>query len=185
MEGPKSSKTFSQKNKMSESSKAYSYLVKLLTGRDYSEHKLKEKLQEKVRAKKFPADEAQKALNEIKERGFLREESYAEARIKAFMHKGYSANYIRQKLNQEKVSVTEETIYEIFEEYRITEKDQIERLIQKKLRSIPEDKEEAYKERQKAIRFAISKGHNPGAVFQMLKNKFSGIQIENDSFIEE
>ena len=61
----------------------YNYAIKLLTGRDYSEVKLKEKL----RLKNFDKIVVEKVIAEIKERGFLREESYLEARIKAFMHK--------------------------------------------------------------------------------------------------
>lgn len=155
------------------SKQAYSYLVKLLSSRDYSEHKLREKLREK----KFPANEIDNALNEIKERGYLKEEAYAEARIKGFMSKGYSANYIKQKLQQEKLTVSEETIYEVFDEHRVSEDEQIKKLLSKKLRVISDDKEEAHKERQKAIRFALSKGHNPGAVFKILKTKFNGAEI--------
>lgn len=155
------------------SKQAYTYLVKLLSGRDYSEHKLREKLKEK----KFPANEIDNAINEVKERGYLREAVYAEARIKGFMNKGYSASYIRQKMQQEKVTVTEEVIYEIFNEHQISENDQVERLLAKKLKNIPEDKEEAQKERQKAIRYVFSKGHNPGMVFKIMKTKYSGIQI--------
>lgn len=158
------------------SNKAYLYLIKLLSSRDYSEHKLREKMREK----KYPANEIDDAINDVKERGYLKEDLYAEARIKAFMNKGYSADYIRQKLNQEKVTVTEVEIYEIFEEHRITESDQIERLLQKKLRVISPDKEKAYNDRQKAIRYALTKGHKPSAVFSILKSKFNGIQIQED-----
>lgn len=159
------------------SKQAYSYLVKLLSSRDYSEHKLREKL----RDKKFPANEIEGAINEIKERGYLREEAYSEARIKAFMNKGYSISYIRQKLSQEKLSVTEEFIQDIFDEHQLTEADQIVRLFKKKLKIVSEDREEAQKERQKAIRYVFSKGHNPGLVFQLLKTKFTGIQIDTTS----
>lgn len=157
------------------SKQAYSYLVKLLSSRDYSEHKLREKLREK----KFPANEIDVAINEIKERGYLREEAYSEARIKGFMSKGYSISYIRQKLAQEKLSASEEFIQEVFDEHQITEADQVERLLKKKLRTLSEDREEAQKERQKAIRYAFSKGHNPGLVFGILKAKFTGIQIDS------
>lgn len=160
------------------SKQAYSYLVKLLSSRDYSEHKLREKLREK----KYPANEIDDALNEIKSRGFLREEAYAEARIKAFMSKGYSINYIKQKLHQEKVEVTEDQIHGVFEEHRETEIEQIKRLLAKKLRNIPEDREEAYKEKQKALRFALSKGHNPGSVFKILKANFNGSEFSETEF---
>jgi regulatory protein len=158
------------------SNKAYLYVIKLISSRDYSEHKLREKMREK----KYPANEIDNVISEIKAKGYLKEELYAEARIKAFMNKGYSADYIRQKLAQEKVTVTEIEIYEIFDEYHLTENDQIERLLKKKLKTISEDKEKAYKDRQKAIRYAISKGHRPGTVFSMVKSKFTGIQIQED-----
>ena len=135
-----------------------------------------------MREKKFPASEIEEAINDVKERGYLKEDLYAEARIKAFMNKGYSADYIRQKLAQEKVTVTEAEIYSIFEDHHLTENDQIERLLQKKLKTISEDKEKAYSDRQKAIRYAISKGHKPGAVFSIVKRKFTGIQIQEDDF---
>lgn len=158
--------------------KAYLYVIKLLSARDYSEHKLREKMREK----KFPADEIENVINEIKAKGHLKEELYAEARIKAFMNKGYSADFIRQKLAQEKVTVTEIEIYDIFDEYHLTENDQIERLLKKKLKTISKDKEKAYNDRQKAIRFAISKGHRPGAVFKVLKSNFNSTEIEPDLF---
>ncbi len=160
------------------SKQAYSYLVKLISARDYSEHKLREKLREK----KFPANEIEDALNEIKSRGYLREEAYSEARIKAFMSKGYSVSYIKQKLQQEKLTVSEDQIQDIFQEHRETEEDQIRRLLGKKLKVIPEDKEEAYKEKQKAVRFALSKGHNPGRVFKILKSHFNGSDIIEAEF---
>lgn len=160
------------------SQNAYSYLVKILSARDFSEHKLREKL----KLRKYPANEIDAAINEIKARGYLREDAYSEARIKAFMHKGYSVNYIKQKLHQEKVEVTEDQIHGVFEEHRETETDQIKRLLTKKLRSIPEDKEEAYKEKQKALRFALSKGHNPGSVFKILKANFHGSEFTETEF---
>lgn len=159
------------------SNKAYLYVIKLLSSRDYSEHKLREKMREK----KYPADEINNVIDEIKAKGYLKEELYAEARIKAFMNKGYSADFIRQKLTQEKVTVTEIEIYDIFEEYHLTEDDQIVRLLKKKLRSISEDKEKAYNDRQKAIRFCLSKGHKPGAVFKVLKSNFNSTNMEVDS----
>ncbi len=152
------------------SQQAYNYLIRLLSGRDYSEHKLREKL----KLKKYPANEIDAAINEVKTKGYLREEAYSEARIKAFMNKGYSVNFIKQKLSQEKVQVSNDQITEVFDEYQESELDQIKKLLAKKLKNISQDKEEAFKEKQKAARFALSKGHNPGAVFKVLKTNFNG-----------
>lgn len=145
------------------SNKAYMYLVKLLSARDYSEHKLREKLREK----KYPADEIESSINEIKEKGFLREEVYAEARVKAFMNKGYSPDYIRQKMAQEHMTVTNEAIEEIFAEYHMSTEDQIDRLVRKKMQRKTEFD---YEEESKILRFLLSKGHDFGTSKKIMKS---------------
>lgn len=153
-------------------SKAYFYLIKILSSRDYSEHKLREKLRER----KYPANEIDEVINEIKTKGYLKEDLYTEARIKGFMHKGYSIDYIRQKLAQEKLSVSIETIGAIFEEYRITEDQQIERLVLKKMGTkIPED----FEQESKILRYLIGKGHDFSRTKRILKGLIAEIKEEN------
>jgi regulatory protein len=135
------------------SKKAYSYLVKILSSRDFSEHKLREKL----RSRNFETLEIEEAIAEVKSRNFLREDNYIEARIKAFMNKGYSPDYIQQKLSQEHLQVSEEIIQAVFDEYSLTTDEQIRRLATKKLRGpFPPD----YDEQNKIIRYLLSKGHD-------------------------
>ncbi len=143
-----------------QSNTAYHYLVKLLSKRDYSEHKLIEKLREK----EFQSFEIEGAIAEIKSRGFLRADLYAESKIKGLMEKGYSPDYIRQRLDGEQITVTNEIINNVFVEYQITPEDQIWRLIQKK---IPNNKkndqastELSYEEESKILRYLMSKGHD-------------------------
>lgn len=145
------------------SQKAYIYLVKIISARDYSEHKLREKLREK----KYPADEIDSAINEIKSKGYLREDLYAEARVKAFMHKGYSPDYIRQKLSQEHLSITDEEIEAIFAEYRTSPEEQIERLVRKKMHGKTEFD---YAGESKILRYLISKGHDFGTAKKIMKS---------------
>ena len=76
------------------SSKAYLYLVKIISSRDYSEFKLREKMREK----QFIDQEINEAINEIKAKGYLRENVYSQSRVRIFMDKGYSPFFIRQKL---------------------------------------------------------------------------------------
>lgn len=155
-------------------SKAYFYLIKILSSRDYSEHKLREKLRER----KYPASEIDEVINEIKAKGYLKEDLYTEARIKGFMHKGYSIDYIRQKLQQEKLTVPLETIGDIFEEYRITEDQQVERLALKKIGTkIPED----FEQESKILRYLISKGHDFSRSKRVLKGLISNLKAENAS----
>lgn len=135
------------------SKKAYSYLIKILSSRDFSEHKLREKLRER----NYPASEIEEAINEVKEKNFLREDNYIEARIKAFMNKGYSPNYIQQKLEQEHLQVAEALIDDVFSEHKLTKNDQIERLVRKKLNLKTEIN---FEEENKILRYLISKGHD-------------------------
>lgn len=137
----------------SPANKAYFYLIKILSARDYSEYKLREKLREK----KYSSEEIEQAINEVKSKGYLREENYAAARVKAFMEKGYSPVFIRQKLAQENVTLSDEKIEAVFTEYRLTPNDQIERLIRKKIRGKAEID---YNEESKILRYLISKGHD-------------------------
>lgn len=157
---------------------AYNYLVKLLSFRDYSEVKLREKLREK----KFSPEETESAINELKSRGYLREDLYIEARIKGFMHKNCSANYIKQKLASEKLTVEYDLIYNIFDEHKIEEADQIQNLLVKKLKSFSTLKNLEYEERnkvvQKAVRYAVSKGHSPQSVFRILKQKQTNSEVD-------
>ncbi len=146
--------------------RAYSYTVKLLTGRDYSEKKIREKLLQKKCSKTI----IDQILEEIKERGFLREERYVEARIKAFMNKGYSKRYILQKISQEAEQINADIIDTIFLEYRTTEEEQITKLVQKRIpKVLPIDFEEKKKIFQKVLRFVVSKGHNPSGAFRFIK----------------
>ncbi|MBC7539949.1 MAG: regulatory protein RecX, partial [Bacteriovorax sp.] len=135
--------------------KAYLYLVKIISGRDYSEHKLREKLI----AKKYSAEEIESAISEIKIRGFLREEIFAEARVKGFMERGYSPDYIRQRLAQEHLTVTDEEIEAVFTEHELTTENQIDRLVRKKIQGKTEFD---YAGESKILRYLLSKGHDFG-----------------------
>lgn len=134
------------------STKAYSYIVKLLSSRDYSEYKIREKL----KLKEFPAIEIEDALNEIKSRGFLRDTVYNESRIRSLMNKNYSPNYILQKLNQEHLDTNIEQIVDVFNENQVSSLDQIELLIKKK---IQRNTEFDFDGQNKILRYLLSKGH--------------------------
>ena len=86
------------------------------------------------------------------------------------MNKGYSKRYILQKISQEAEKIDPDIIDEIYTEYRITEEDQVKKLVQKKIPSnLPIDFEEKKKVFQKILRFVVSKGHNPSIAFKFIK----------------
>ena len=156
------------------SQQAYNYLVKILSSRDYSEHKLREKLREK----KYPASEIEAAITEIKSRGLLREEVFTESRIRSFMNKGLSVNHIRQKLRQEHLTANDEQIQEIFEENQVSEDQQIERLARKKMGS---KTDLDFNEQGKILRYLISKGHDYTLSKKVLGTLVSEMKIDDDA----
>lgn len=145
------------------SNKAYLYLVKIISNRDYSEFKLREKLREKH----FDDQEIDQAINEIKTKGYLREDVYSESRVRIFMEKGYSPFFIRQKLAEEHLSLSSEEIDAVFLLHSLTPEDQIERLIRKKIQGkMVVD----YAAENKILRYLISKGHDFGDSKKVLKS---------------
>lgn len=144
------------------SKKAYSYLIKILSSRDFSEFKLREKLVER----NYPPTEIEEAISEVKSRNFLREDNYIEARVKAFMNKGYSPEYIQQKLYQEHLDITQELIESIFSDHRVTTELQIRRLAAKK---IGNKTNLDYNEQNKILRYLLSKGHELSQGRKILK----------------
>jgi regulatory protein len=149
---------------------AYVYLVKILSSRDYSEYNLRQKLKDKI----YSIDEIENAIFEIKSKGYLREDLYACSRIKIFMEKGYSPEYILQKMEQENITICIENINAVFTEYRISQEDQIERLVRKKM----QDKSDFdIKSENKILRYLISKGHD----FSLAKKIMTNIMEEAHS----
>lgn len=144
------------------SKKAYSYLIKILSSRDFSEYKLREKLKER----NYPNNEIDEAISEVKSRNFLREDNYIEARVKAFMNKGYSPDYIQQKLYQEHLDITQELIESIFSEYNMSTESQIRHLAAKK---IGFKTNLDYGDQNKILRYLLSKGHDLSQSRKILK----------------
>jgi regulatory protein len=156
------------------SQQAFNYLVKILSTRDYSEHKLREKLIEK----KYSASEIDSAINEIQIRGYLREDAYTKGRIQGFINKGLSINHIRQKLNQEHLEASDDKIQEMFNENQTSEDQQIERLARKKIGSKTDLK---YEDQVKILRYLISKGHDYGISKRILGNLVD-LKVDNNLY---
>jgi SOS response regulatory protein OraA/RecX len=82
------------------------------------------------------------------------------------MNKGYSPDYIQQKLQQEHLNVTHEVIEAIFEEHKITTEMQIRRLASKKMGS---RENLDYDDQNKILRYLLSKGHDLSYARKILK----------------
>ncbi len=131
--------------------RAYNYCLYILSKRDYSEFQLRRKLKEKG-YEEF----TEEVVSKLHEHKYIQEDEYRRSRIKALIHKGYSAYYISQKLESEHLGTTKEFIEDIYQELQTSEQEQKQHLIQKKLRALDPKHE---KTKEKIIRFLISKGH--------------------------
>lgn len=139
---------------------AYIYAIKLLTRQSYSEYKLRSKLLER----NFQKEEVDSAIQQIKNRNFLQEESYTESRIKNFMFKGFSPELINYKLIEEKISVSDDLISRIFNENNVTVEDQIRQLASKKIKL-----NSTNQNTDKILRYLLSKGHEIYTCQKILK----------------
>ena len=138
--------------------KGWDYALRILAIKDYSIHKMKEKL--KMRG--ISREDSEKIIQKLLELNYLREHEYTKMRIKSLLTKGYSNSYIIRKLSQEHLNTNSEEINEIRSEQDLHSSTQLEYLIQKKLRgkTIPQDFESKMKLKNKIISFLASKGYN-------------------------
>jgi SOS response regulatory protein OraA/RecX len=137
----------------------YNYSIHLLARQDYSEFKLRRKLRSK---KDNLPHEVEEVLTALKTKGLLREESYRRLFIRKWIIKGESEDKIRKRGAMEKLIFEEEDFANAARELGISDEDNIEKLVSKKLRSkdIPTNPKEKIKLRDKVLRFLISKGHS-------------------------
>ncbi len=137
--------------------KAFDYSIRLLSLRDYSIHKMKQKLRER----KFEADDITTVIEKLLDYNYIREEEFTRIRIKQLIVKGYANKYILQKIQYEKLEATDSDIDEIRDAQDLSSASQMNYLIEKKLRykEIPTEFEDIMKLKNKITYFLVSKGY--------------------------
>lgn len=147
--------------------KAFDYAIRILSQRDYSTHKMKEKLKKRG----CNQDQITEVIERLNEFNYLRDDEFAGMRIKQLLYKGYSNTYILQKLTSEYLNASESQIEEVRAKCEMSQDFQIENLIQKKLRykEVPDDFKEKMKLKQKVTAYLVSKGFS----FEMINNHLS------------
>ncbi len=137
---------------------AYTYSIKLLSIREYSKYKLTKKLHERGY---FPA-EINETVEKLIEKKYLRENMYSKSKAKILANKGFSRRYIINQLKTENISITDNELTELFNEFSINENKIIEDLIEKKLSSLLKNKKKLsltdFKQRIGSM--LLTKGHN-------------------------
>lgn len=137
---------------------AYQYSLYLLSGQDYSEYKLRQKL----KLKGFEAPEIEETLTRLIEKNYLRQEEYQRLLTRKLIAKGYSDSLIKRRAEQESLQIDSTDLQAQRSDLDLSSQDIIIQLIKKKLRSrsIPTDKLEKQKLKDKVLRFVLSKGHS-------------------------
>lgn len=150
----------------------YNYCVHLIARQDYSEYKLRQKLRSKPQNLPHMIEEA---LEKVKAKGLLREESYRRLFIRKWMMKGESEDKIRKRGAMEKLDFLDDEFENVSRELGFTDDESIEKLVAKKMRSkeIPRDPKEKFKLRDKVLRFLISKGHSYEDAKKSIQKYFS------------
>lgn len=146
---------------------AYNYSIRLLSKRDYSRFKLRQKLLQRD----HDEAEIEEVIQKLVDLKFLREEEYTRIRVKTLMLNGHANKVIQMRLEAEELFVDDEFIDGIRRDYSMESEDVVEALIQKKLRGkvIPEDFEAKMKLQNKLLSFLVSKGHH----YQDIKDRVS------------
>jgi SOS response regulatory protein OraA/RecX len=152
----------------------YNYSIHLLARQDYSEYKLKQKLRSKKDNLPHEVDEV---LAKLKEKGLLREEAYRRLFIRKWMIKGEAEDKIRQRGAMEKLVFEEGEFEKVAVELGFNDDESLEKLVQKKLRgkTIPTDRLEKQKLRDKVFRFLLSKGHSFSEIKPVLEKALKGV----------
>lgn len=142
---------------MNDFKECYNYSINLISRRDYSKYKLTHKL--KLRG--YTPEQIEQAINLLISQNYLREEEYKRIRIRQLLAKGYAPNFIFKKAEQEQLTVSLDDIEDIKTSYEISDEDQIEHLVQKKMRNItpPADPKEKQKFKNRVLRLLLSKGY--------------------------
>lgn len=136
---------------------AYQYAIKLLTMRDYSCYKMRNKLS----SKGYDDLEITEVIEKLIDQRYLNEENYLRSRVKQLLLKSHSNCFIIQKCSQEYIYPTEEFIDLLREEFNLNEVDIVDGLIQKKLKTLSynDTYEEKQKVKAKVFNFLKTKGH--------------------------
>jgi SOS response regulatory protein OraA/RecX len=131
-------------------------------------------MQQKLRSREHTPEDIKAVIDKLVDMNYLREEEYKRQRVKGMLFKGYANKYIVQKCSQEKLSVNDSFINQLREENHISANDEINRLIEKKLRykEIPEEFEAKQKLKNKVLNFLISKGYSFDQIKSKVESKF-------------
>ena len=128
----------------------YKYAIRLLAPRDYSRHKLKEKLI----SREFDRDQIDPILDLLEEKQYLNEERYAKGKIRGYIFRRKGPYYIEQKLKMEKIKDIAEYINQVVIESEVDWQSIAEEIVLKEKKN----QELTYPLRSKIFSKLVSRG---------------------------
>lgn len=140
-----------------------SYAYKLLSMRDYFKNELYDKIE-----KKCGSLEAEKAVAEMEQAGFLDDERTAYNYIRAKLKSGYGPYYISNKLYLKGCHKDISDIEEVAEKENISMEEYI---LKYSKRYIKKESDDPYKDYIKCLNFLKNKGYAPSVVMQIIKKE--------------
>ena len=140
-----------------------SYAYKLLSIRDYFKNELYDKIE-----KKCGSLEAEKAVAEMEQAGFIDDERTAYNYIRAKLKSGYGPYYIYNKLYLKGCNKEISDIEEVAEKENINMEEYI---LKYSKRYIKKESDNPYKDYIKWLNFLKNKGYAPSVVMQIIKKE--------------
>lgn len=150
--------------------KPYQYATYLLSRRDYSLKKLKEKF----KLKGFTDEEFQNTMEKLISLKLFDEQRYVQSKIKSLANRGHSINYIQRKLHFDNIKIELEEISDLLQIEGISPEENIRDLLKRKFKYDPDNFDDTKKRKLKdrAIRFLFSKGHGGSQCFSLVQEFF-------------
>lgn len=143
-----------------------SYAYKLLSMRDYFKNELYLKIE-----KKCGSLEAENAVAEMEQAGFIDDEKTAYNYIRVKLKAGYGPYYISNKLYLKGCHKDISYIEEVAEKENINMEEYI---LKYSKRYIKKESDDPYKDYIKCLNFLKNKGYAPSAVMQIIKKEDFG-----------
>jgi SOS response regulatory protein OraA/RecX len=154
---------------MEEHKRERSYLIWLLSRKDYPRRQLEEKL----RKREVPKDAIKKLLDQLIDDGWYNEGTFKKVRTRQLIKRGYGPSLIKAKLGRERLKVDNEEIAAAYEELGTDAQLQIIEAVKKlQRRYLPRNLDKRALD-QKIIQALLRKGFNVSAVLEVI-NKLKG-----------
>jgi len=143
----------------------YLYSIRILTRRDYSRHKLREKLL----SRSDDLTEIENLLDLLVEKKYLQEEVYARQRIQYWLKAGNSISNILNKAKQEHLEISKDFILDISEDIQVNPDEKLKEIFEHKFaRKLQEASfEEREKIKRRAFGYFQRRGFSSSSILEL------------------